>query len=168
VEHRFYGDSIPNGNVNTPTPSPNLDNSGKTAQPKVAAKCAEWVDGSKTKEEAECTGLGNIYQCVTISSPEGNTSKCDDGQMCNGIGVDFYQIENGKCGYLSGEGEWKGFMARRIYCDTTNPPNGLIPEGTDCPLLVKDFGKTENNGAVAQSTIGLSALIALLLALLQE
>jgi len=116
------------------------------------ASCAVYAMGNKVEDRQVCTE-GNTGSCLTSKieiKMDGEmktmyTSNCDKMQLCQGMGKGYYEIEDGKCGTMPGEG------GQKIYCSRTSPEDGRIPNGVDCPKInmrVPDSvtGKPNNAG----------------------
>jgi len=98
------------------------------------ASCAHFVAGTQVNSTVSCTE-GNAAQCLT-SEVNGLafTSMCDVSKMCDGGEGSFYQVGNGKCGILP--------TGQKIYCSTTSPPGGVIPQDMICPPISLNLDTT--------------------------
>lgn len=131
---------------------PEADKSAAAAQMVAAeqslvsgtASCAHFVAGTQVNSTVSCTE-GNAAQCLT-SEVNGlaSTSMCDVSKMCSGGEGSFYQVGNDKCGILP--------TGQKIYCSTTSPPGGVIPQAMICPPISLNLDTTSMKPVLPHAT----------------
>jgi len=121
--------SSPTTPATTPTMEPSSGGGGSGD-----ASCETWIqagvggDMSMLEIRAPCT-TGNKKQCFT-SEPTSEckdncfkSSNCDFNNMCQGLNRGYWSLADGECGISNGQ---------KIYCSSSTPKGGLIPDSVVC------------------------------------